>query len=145
MAGCQRVGAEVLGRLEQIDEFDELIAGDAGDGRLAAGVARSEAVDHLLAELVLVVEHIMGNAEARRDLAGVMDVLARAAGALAMRRLAVIVELQRHADDVIALVAEQRGDDARVHAARHRHDDAGVARRLGQIEAVEDGRLCRHR
>ena len=53
----------------------------------------------------------MGNAEPFGDLAGVVDVLAGAAGALAMRRRAMVVELQGDADDVVALAAEQRGDD----------------------------------
>ena len=77
MAGRQRVGAEILGGVEQIGELDELVAGDAGHRRLAAGVALGESVDHLLAEAALVVEHVMRDAEPRRDPAGVVDVLAR--------------------------------------------------------------------
>ena len=38
MAGREDVGAKILGGLEQIGEFDELVAGDAGNRRLAAGV-----------------------------------------------------------------------------------------------------------
>ena len=53
-----------------------------------------------------------------------MNVLAGAAGALAVRRLAMVVELQRDADDVIALLFQQRGDDARIDAAGHGDDDA---------------------
>ena len=44
----------------------------------------------------------MRNADPLGDGAGVVDVAAGAAGALAMGRRAVIVELQRDADDVIA-------------------------------------------
>ena len=47
----------------------------------------------------------MRNADALGDRAGVVDVLAGAAGALAMGRGAMVVELQRHADDVVAASA----------------------------------------
>ena len=66
----------------------------------------------------------MGDAEPVGDAAGVVDVLAGAAGAAPPDGLAVVVELQGDADDVVALLLEQRGDDRGVDAARHRHDDA---------------------
>ena len=53
----------------------------------------------------------MGNAECLGDAARIVDVLAGAARALAVRRLAMVVKLQRHADDVIALGLEHAGDD----------------------------------
>ena len=79
----------------------------------------------------------MGNAETGGDLARVVDVLAGAASAGAMRGLAVIVQLQRHADDVVTLGLEQRGDDGGIDAAGHGDDDARVGRRLGQVERVQ--------
>ena len=79
----------------------------------------------------------MGNAEPRGDVAGVVDVLARAARALAMRRRAVVVELHRQADDIIALARQQRRDDAGIDAARHRDDDARIGRGLRQAQRIE--------
>ena len=70
-----------------------LVAGDAGDRRLALRITAGEAVDHLLAEALFVIEHIMRDVELRRDAAGIVNVLAGAAGALAVLRIAVIVEL----------------------------------------------------
>ena len=137
MAGRQNVGAEIARGIEEVGELDVLVAGDAGHGRLAGRIALGEGIDHLLAELALVIEHIMRNAEARRDLAGVVDVLACAARAGAMRRLAVVVKLQGHADDVIALRLQERGDHGRVDAAGHGDDDARIGRRLGQVERVQ--------
>ena len=140
MAGRENVGAEVLGRLEQVGELHLLIAGDAGNRRFARDIGAREGLDHLLAEPRLVIEHVMGNAEPRGDVARVVDVLAGAAGALAVRRRAVIVELHRDADDVVAVARQQRRDDARIDAARHRDDDARVLGGLGQAEAVEGTR-----
>ena len=144
MAGREQVGAEILRRLEQIDELHVLIAGDAGDRRLAGDIGARERLDHLFAEPRLVIEDVMGNPEPRGDVARVMDVLARAAGALAMRRRAVIVELHRQADDVVALARQQRRDDAGIDAARHRDDDARVRRGLGQAQGI-DGRAPKRR
>ena len=48
--GRQHVGAEILGRLQQIAELDLLIAGDARDRRLAGDVALSKAAITALAK-----------------------------------------------------------------------------------------------
>ena len=108
MPGRQQVGAEILGGVEQIGEFHVLVAGDAGYRRLAGNIGAREGLDHLFAKALLVVEHVMGNADPRRDVAGVVDILPRAAGPLPVGRLAVVVELHGDADDVIAL-GGQRG------------------------------------
>ena len=80
----------------------------------------------------------MRDAEGRRDGARVMDVAARAAGALAPRGgVAAVVEPQRDADDVVAVALEQRRHDRRVHPARHGDDHARVRGWLGDVEAVE--------
>ncbi len=49
---------------------------------------------------------------------------------------AVVVELQRDPDDVVAFTLEEAGDNRRVDAARHRDDDARIFRTAGEIEAV---------
>jgi hypothetical protein len=64
------------------------------------------------------------NAEARSGQAGVMNVLPGATGSSAVDRRAMIVELQGHTDDVIALFMKQRGHDRRIDPARHRNDHA---------------------
>jgi hypothetical protein len=140
MAGRQQIGAEVLGGVQQIDELHVLVAGDAGNRRLAGDIGARERLDHLLVEAGLVIEHIMRHAEARRDIAGVVDVLPCAARALAMRGDAVIVKLHRQSDDVVTLAREQCRHDAGVDAARHRDDDARVRRRLGQAQGIERAR-----
>ena len=59
----------------------------------------------------------MRNAEPLGDIAGVVNVLASAAGTFAMGRRAMIVELQGDPDDVIALGLQQRGRHRRIDAA----------------------------
>src|SRR6266849_10030339 len=79
----------------------------------------------------------MGNAYALRDRARIMDVLPGATGAGAMDGGAVVIELERHADDVITLRLEQRRGDRGINSARHGDDHAGVLRATFDIEAVE--------
>ena len=80
----------------------------------------------------------MGNAEARGDAPRVVDVLPGAARAGAMRGGAVIVELQRHADGVVAGMLHQRRGDGGIDAARHRDDDAGSVAPAWQIKIDVD-------
>ena len=81
----------------------------------------------------------MGNADARRDRAGVMNVAAGAAGTLAVRRRPMIVELQRDADHVVAGVSKQRGGDRRIDTPRHGDDNARVGRPSLDVEIVAHG------
>src|SRR5581483_1177526 len=73
------------------------------------------------------------------DIARVVDVLACAAGALAVRRRAMVVELQRDADDVVTLLLQQQGRGRGIDAAGHGDDDPGILRTAFEIERVAHG------
>ena len=137
MAGRQHVGPEIARRVEEVGEFDVLVAAHARDGRLAAQVAVGEGIDHLRLEAAFVIQHVMRNIQPRGDGPRIVDVATRAAGALAADGLAVVVELQRHADDVIALARQQRGDNRGIHPARHGDDDPRVGGALRQAKGIE--------
>ena len=93
MPGGQRRGAEIARRSQQVAELDPLIAADAGDRRLAAGVAVDKVVNDGGAKPALVIEHIMRDAEALGNVCGIVDVPTGAAGAPAPRGGAMVVEL----------------------------------------------------
>jgi hypothetical protein len=137
MSGRQHPGAELARGREQIAELDRLVALDARHRRLARHIALGEAVDHHFLEAALVVEHVMGNADPFRHRTRVIDVLAGAAGTFAVGRGAMVVELQRDADDVVALGLEQRRRDRGIDATRHGDDHTGVPRRAFDVEGVE--------
>src|SRR6185503_7403481 len=136
MTGCQNLGIQFARGDQQIMKLDRHIAIDARHRRFAMDIALGKTVDHRFLEATLVVEHIMRDADALGDAARVVDVLARAAGALAMGGRAMVVELQRHADYVVALGFEQRRGDRGIDATGHGDDDAGVLRAAGKVEAV---------
>ena len=131
MPGGQGRGAEIPGYTEQIAEFDSLIAADARDRCLAAGVAVDKIVDDRSPEAGLVIEHIMGDAEALGDPRSIVDVASGTAGAAAPCRSAMVVELQRDADDFKPALDQQGRGHRRVDPAGHR-DDHSVAGRLAR-------------
>ena len=107
MAGRQDIGAEVLRRFKQIGEFDFAIAGNARYGRLPRRITLRERRDDLALEPLLVVEHIMRDAEPGGGKTRIVNILSGATGSFAVNRRAMVVKLQRHADDVVALLLEQ--------------------------------------
>ncbi len=134
MAGRQAIGAELARESDQVDELHALVAGRAGHRRAAVRIFVDEAVDHALAEAAFVIEHVMRDAEPVGDLLRVVNVLPGAAGAAAPHRLAMIVELQRHADHLGAGARGERGRDRAVDAARHGDDDPGIAARAAELK-----------
>ena len=56
--------------------------------------------------------------------AGVVQVVEAAAGPERLGAVALVVQLHRQADDVVAGLDEQAGGDRRIDAARHGDDDA---------------------
>jgi hypothetical protein len=111
MAGGERVGLEFAHGVEQFAELDLLIANHAGDWRLARRIAVRERLHDGRLEALLVVEDVVGDAEPVGDAARIVDVLAGAAGSTASDSLTMIIELQGDANDVEALLLEQRRND----------------------------------
>ena len=136
VAGRHRLRTKVAGDIQQVAELHRLIASDAGDRRLTAQVGVGEVLDHLVLEAAFVVEDVVRNVQALGGGARVMDVLARAAGALLLDRRAVIVELQGHAHHVVAGLGQQGGGHGRIHPARHGGHDPAAG---GQAHTVPSG------
>ena len=122
--GRHEVGLEVARGLHEVAELHPLVAADAGHRRRPGEIGVGELLDHRLAEPALVVEHVVREADRLRDPPRVVDVAPGAAGALPRQRRAMVVELQRDADDVMARLGQHGRDDRAVDAPRHRHDHA---------------------
>ena len=134
MAGREAIGAEFASKLDQIDELHALIARRTRHRRTPVRIFVDEPVDHPFAEPAFVIEHVVCDPQPVRDLLGIVDILAGAAGAAAPHRLAVIVELQGHADHLGAGLRGERSRDGAVDAARHGNDDPGTARRTAKLK-----------
>ena len=105
----QNLRTEFARGVQEIVKFDRHVAVDAGDRRLAFDIALRETVDHRFLEAALVIEHVMRDADAVGNIARIVNILPRAAGALAvLGRRAVVVKLQRNADHVVTFGLEQR-------------------------------------
>src|SRR5215472_4527026 len=144
VAGCQYCSAEFARSHQEIAKFDRLVALDARHRGLTGHIALGEPVDDRLFEALLVVEHVMGNADPSGHRPGIVNVAAGAAGTFAMGRCAMVVELERDADDVIALLGQQRRRYRGIDAARHCHNHPRLRGRSFEIERVQ-GHRSRHR
>ena len=102
--GRHAVGAKIARRRQQVLELHRLVATHARDRRRAFQIRVCEVFHYLLAEAVLIIEHIMRNAERFSHAPRVMNVLARATRALLLQGGAMVIELQGHANDVIARI-----------------------------------------
>ena len=122
--GGERLGVELLRRGQQLAELDLLVAGDTRNRRLAGNVAVGEGLHDRRLEALLVVEDVVGDAELVGHPARVVNVLAGAAGPAPPHGLAVVVELQGDADDVVPLLLEQGSRHRRIDAAGHGDDHA---------------------
>jgi len=138
--GRQRVGAELARGRQQVAKLDRAVAFDARHRRLAERVAVGKIVDHGFAEAAFIVEHVMRDADALGDVAGIVDVAAGAAGTLAMGRRTVVVKLQRDSDHVIAFGLQQGSRHRGVDATRHGDHDPCVLGAAYEIQTVWHGR-----
>ena len=138
MAGRQRRRAERTGGVEQIAEFDLLIATDAGDGGRALCVGFGEIDDNGFAEPRLVIQHIMGDAQPAGDIAGVGDVGTGATASGFAAHRAIIIKSQRDAHHVIAAIGQDGGRRRGIDAARHGHDNARALRQVAHVEILVD-------
>ena len=134
-----RLRAEAVGDREELAQLHLAVARGAGAGRLPAEVGVDERGDDLLGEQRATVEREMRKAEGVRRPARVVLVLGRAAapvGAGIVGLVGVVPEVERDADDVVALVLEARGGDGGVDPAAHRHHDPPARAALGHAAIV---------
>src|SRR3546814_11060712 len=81
----------------------------------------------------------MWNADHVGNVARVLYVLSGAAGALLLHGNTVVIELHGNADDVIALLFEQRSRQRTVYAAGHANYHPRLLRAPREIVALQDG------
>ena len=111
------VEADVVERpVEHRAELQLAVAVQAGVRGAARAVFRDKMPHDLAAEKVAQVEHPVGDAHLRGDARGLLDVVGAAAGA---GTVLIMVQPQRDARNVIALLLQQEDAGGAFHAARH--------------------------
>ena len=126
-------------RRQQIAEFDRAITFDTRDRCFALQIGFDEIVDDGIAKAAFIIEHVMRYAQMLGHTTRIVNVLPGAACANAMNGLAMIVKLQRDANDVVTGALHQPRHHGRVDAARHRNDNAMGSGISGKIKRGNHG------
>ena len=142
VAGRDRLAVvQVAGPAEQRAELHVRVAVDARARRPAVEVGRQERLEDAGVELALEVHHVERDAELRRDAPGVVGRVERAAALLELGvAVGDVVEAHPDADDLVALLVEERRRDGRIHPAGHRDEDPASRRDALPERVGGDGR-----
>src|SRR3712207_2353062 len=108
--GRDPIRFDLVGLVHEVAKLRERVTAHARDGRAAPGVLFDEVLDDVAAERALHVEHVVRHAEAHANAARVVDRVERAARPV-RDLVAVAEQLHRDADDVVALLDEQRSEE----------------------------------
>src|SRR5262245_33658250 len=119
MARCDVVAAECLSFAPEIAELEFLVAHHTRIWRPAGLGFAGEIINHYALELVSLVHHVMWNPERMRHAARIGDRLWSTAFVLCSRDTILRPDLHRHANDFVALLAQQISRDAGVHSTAH--------------------------
>src|SRR6266436_5375083 len=113
------IAAERPGFTPQIAELEFFVAHHARVRRPAGLVFAGKIINHDALELIGLVNDVMWNAERMRHAARIGDRLRSAAFVLRARDTILRPDLHRHANDFVALLAQQISGDAGVHSTAH--------------------------
>ncbi len=133
MSGGQQLGADLARRDQQLIELEMVVAQAARNRRASGKILGDERPHHVVLEALLLIDHVVRNAERLGHAARVVNVVDGAAASLHRLRHALmpgqpalVPELQRESHDVVALLAQHCRDGGRIHTARHGYRDGLV-------------------
>ena len=118
MAGRDVIAAERLRLLPEIAELQFLVAHHAWV-RGSPSLVCWKIIDHQPLKLIGFINHVMRNTEHVRHVARVSHGLRPATFVFRARNAVLRPDFHRHADDVVALLAQQITGDAGVHSTAH--------------------------
>ena len=124
MAGGDVVRAELAGAINKPAKFQVLIAHHARIRRAAGLVFVGEVINDVLLKFRRLVNEVIRNVELVADGARVGDGLRAAALVLGAVHAILRPQLERDADDLVALFEQQRRRGGGVHSPAHAADDA---------------------
>ena len=124
MSGGDELRAKLVRAVNQPAKLQILIAHHARIRRAAGLVFVGEVLDDVLLEFRRLVNQVIRNVELVADGARVGDGLRAAAFVLGAVHAILRPELERDADDLVALLQQQRRRGGGVHSPAHAADDA---------------------
>src|SRR6266567_1300286 len=105
--------SNLLGYNEQLIKLQVVITEAAGDRCAPGNIFLDERTNHVALETLLVIDHVIRDADLLRHAAGIVDIIERAATslhglghALLPSEAALVPELHGEADDVVSLRAQ---------------------------------------
>ena len=131
VTGRDLLETELVGALEQPPELHGAVAFDAGIRRLSRRVHAHVGRDDVRVEVVGEIEHVVRDAELRRDAPRVFYVGRAAAAGVAL----AAPQLERDAGDVVAFGLQHGGCDRRVDPAAHHDENTAHACPLSALRA----------
>jgi hypothetical protein len=115
---------------QQLVELQMIVAKAARNRRAPAQIILHKWPHHVPLEALLLIHHVIRNADFLRDAARVVNIVDRAAAAmhrlrhaLAARQPALVPELHRQPYYLVSLGTQHRCDGRRIHTARHGNGD----------------------
>ena len=143
MSSRHRRRAQIARHVQQVAELHRLIAADAGNRRLATQIGVGKFFNHLILEPVLIVQDVVRNANGIGGRAGIVNILARTTGPLLLNCRAVVVELESHADHIIAGPRQQCRRNGGVDSAGHGRNHPATYRQTHRVACGRNRGVCK--
>ena len=107
VTGRHEIGVEALRPVQQGAEFEVAVAVHARDRCAPGRILADKVRDDLVLELTLEIDDVMGDANDGGGPTRVVKVVERTTATETAHALALVVELHRQADHLVALLGEQ--------------------------------------
>ena len=132
VSGSDTVSANLPGYNKKLVKLQVIVAETAGDGRASGKVLVDEGTDNVALETLFVIDHVVGDADGFGHAARIVDVvegtatsLDRLGHAFVPGETALIPELHRQADDIVAVGAKHGRDYGGINSSGHSDGDGG--------------------
>ena len=122
MSGGHRICPQFPCGFQQVLKLDFLVTTHTRNWRFAAQIAVGKIFDHCLEKMGFIVKNIVRDTKLIGDIPCVINVFTGTARPFTPDRHAMIVKLERDADDLIAFAQKKPRRDRAVHPARHGDD-----------------------
>jgi hypothetical protein len=130
MSGGEQIGADLLCRDQKLIELQVIVAEAAGNGCAPGEIFVNEWTYHVSLKPVLMIYDVVGNSEMLGYMAGIINVVQRAAAptdllrhAFASGQSPLVPELHRESHDGMSLGAQHGRHGGRIHSSGHGDGD----------------------